>query len=63
VLRGKTQRWLTRPSDFPLDRGDRVLHWLLLAIEEAEARFSEWLDVVVKPWMSKQRFSRSKRTD
>ncbi len=24
VLRGKTQRWLTRPSDFPLDRGDRV---------------------------------------
>jgi hypothetical protein len=39
------------------------VHWLLLAIEEAEARFSEWLDVVVKPWMSKQRFSRSKRTD
>ena len=24
VVRGKTRRWLTRPSDFPLDRGDRV---------------------------------------
>jgi N-methylhydantoinase B len=24
VVRGKTRRWLTRPSDFPLDRGDCV---------------------------------------
>jgi N-methylhydantoinase B len=24
VVHGKTRRWLTRPSDFPLDRGDRV---------------------------------------
>jgi alkanesulfonate monooxygenase SsuD/methylene tetrahydromethanopterin reductase-like flavin-dependent oxidoreductase (luciferase family) len=45
--------------DFGVGKGYRhnEFHGFCLPIEEAEARFNESLDVIVKAWTSKQRFS------